>query len=289
MLLVGGMGGYAADTLVDMVQGEDAEPALYTVFVNVAPQEFRFPLVGFVNIAQGNQTFPQIGFVNNNAGNFSGLQLGFVNITHESLRGVQIGFANTTVQEAEGLQLGFFNIAAKSLRGMQLGFFNYVDNVEAGIPIGFLSIVRRGGYKASETFFSNILTTGLSFKIGVEKFYTSIIAAYNPFAEKGIENKIATGFGFGSLLPIGGSFFINPEWQLVSFLSESSPLITSAGLYAGFNINAKISLSLGPSLSWIALSNNSQQFPQSLFGFERKLDDKRIVIIGAQAALRMRL
>lgn len=72
----------------------NSEYALYSLFINVVPNNFNFPLVGFINIAQGNHNYPQIGFVNATLGSYKTAQVGFVNTNFKTTQGVQVGFVN---------------------------------------------------------------------------------------------------------------------------------------------------------------------------------------------------
>jgi hypothetical protein len=76
-------------------QEPESGAAFYTLFVNIVPEQFRFPLIGFVNLAWGSHASPQIGFVNSNQKNLSGLQAGFINASGGDFQGLQAGFVNT--------------------------------------------------------------------------------------------------------------------------------------------------------------------------------------------------
>jgi hypothetical protein len=194
---------------------------VYTFFVNIVNESFHFPLIGFVNIAAGSHNSPQIGFINWNQNNFTGLQAGFVNTVGGDFNGLQMGFVNTTVKSLNGVQLGFVNTAingfdgtqisfvniAKKINGFQFGFINYAESVENGIPLGFISIVRNGGYKALELGISELAPLNLSFKIGIDRLYTTINISYNP-KETDIQEAIYIGYGLGSIIPINNYLFV---------------------------------------------------------------------------------
>lgn len=248
---------------------------LYTFFVNIVNEQFRFPLVGFVNIADGNHNSPQIGFINWNQSNFKTLQMGFVNTIGGDMGGLQMGFVNTIFGEnAEGLQMGFVNTSVnkfsgsqisfinvtKQLKGLQLGFINYADSVEEGIPIGFLSIVRNGGYKAIELGVSEISPFNLSFKIGLEKFYTSFTVAYNPFKE-GIREQIIWGAGLGTIIRIGETFLFNPEIIFYNSINGNFQNYISFVPHFGYRLMSNLSIVAGPSIVWTYSKNNEMQEP----------------------------
>jgi hypothetical protein len=319
---------------------------LYTFFLNIINEQFRFPLIGFVNIAGGSHSLPQIGFVNWNQNNFrtlqmgfintvggdtEGLQLGFVNTTIKSFTGVQMGFVNTVGGDTEGLQLGFVNTTVKSftgaqigfvntavgenvgglqlgfvnttinkfsgaqisfvnitkhLNGLQLGFINYTDSIEKGIPIGFLSIVRNGGYKAIELGISEISPFNVSFKIGVERFYTTFIVSYNPFRES-IRDQIIWGAGFGTIIPLGATFFINPELTAHNGINENFQH-TSFVPYFGYNILPNLSVVAGPSVIWAYAKENKDMENPFYHIFEYTINDDNKLYLGTRIAIRFR-
>jgi len=288
------------------------DTALYSFFLNIAPNEYNIPLIGFVNIARGNHSIAQIGFVNWNHGNFSGLQAGFVNTVGGSFNGAQFAFVNTNVGETKGAQFafvntavkpitgaqfGFVNVAAQGIKGPQFGFVNYADSIENGVPIGFISVVRNGGYYAVEYSFSEFYTYNVGFKIGVDRFYSTLFVSYNQTNEASWDN-FAIGFGIGSLLPIGKLFFFNPE-----YIALSSPIVDdlSLGFYNSGNRNlqtlvtyfgvnlGKLSFTLGPSVTFIQIAENASQ-PEPLFSlYSYDFDQRNRIVIGARAAVRWRL
>jgi hypothetical protein len=308
---------------------------IYTFFVNIVHEPFRFPLFGFVNIARGNHQLAQVGLLNWNSGNFSGFQTGFVNTIGENLLGVQGGFLNTAVDGVEGVQAGFINITAgdtkgiqggmanitgafngiqggfvnaairggqgvqagfvnvslQKLRGAQFGFVNYTDSIEGGIPVGFISVVRNGGYQAVEYSFSEFFPLGVGVKLGVEKFYTTLSVAYNPINGQSIEN-LAAGIGVGSIIPVGGMFFFNPE------LSHFNPAvfkedrhILSLVPFFGFKFGKHFSVTAGPSVTWVHASGDDA-LPKPLFKIaehtfaEDPVMGKNSIVVGARAAVR---
>jgi hypothetical protein len=311
--------------------------SIYSFFLNVVDESFRFPLLGFVNIAVGNFNTVQLGFVNWNTrnltgvqagfintvgGNFSGvqpgfintvggnflgvqagfintvagdvdgLQAGFINTTTGALDGAQIGFVNTIVSGGRGLQMGFVNTSVETLRGVQLGFLNYAESIEGGIPIGFLSIVRHGGYYALEYSFTEYLPFTLGFKIGVEKFYTTIFASANPFDER---NNFATGVGFGSIIHINDTFFFNPElismnvfpWENDKVSWENNTNLFIFVPYFGYNITRNFSASIAPSLTW-ANSWGSESAKPFFSIYDWELNERNNLILGARAGVRYR-
>jgi len=285
--------------------------------VNIVSEPFNFPLIGFVNIARGNHLFPQIGFINLNTANFSslqagfintalgdvnglqlgfintaagdlsGLQLGFVN-TANSFAGSQIGFINTTARESQGLQLGFVNTAARAHNGVQIGFVNYAESIENGIPIGFISIVRRGGYRAVELSFTEFYHFNAGLKLGVERFYSTLFAAYNSVTDFDLKY-FAAGLGFGSIIRISESFFVNPEVNSLStFESRGNRQYLSFVPFFGFDINRFFSVTLGPSVTWTRANSDAELRSPNFYITEHRINDNNSIVVGARAALRLR-
>jgi hypothetical protein len=291
---------------------------VYSVFYNHVNEDFTFPLIGFVNTAKGDHKWLQLGFVNTNTGNFTGsqigfvnttagsfsgaqigfintaakevndIQLGFINTTADSLNGAQIGFVNTAVKEADGLQFGFINTAVKKLKGAQIGFVNYTDTIEKGIPIGFLSIVRHGGYMALEYGFSEFYPVTVGFKIGVEKFYTSFFAAYSP-AQEVAANSFALGAGLGSIIPVSGSFFFNPEVNTLHSLgSDDDNQQVSLVTFFGYSFNRHFSITAGPSVTWSHCGKDGS-LPKSLFSIvSHEINARNNLVVGARLGVRYR-
>jgi hypothetical protein len=273
--------------------------------VNIVNGQFRYPLIGFVNIASGSHDLPQVGFFNWNQNDFSTLQLGFINTTGGGMEGLQMGFVNTAAGGMSGLQLGFVNTAVKSFKGMQfgfvntstgsgvsglqIGFINYADSFEKGLPIGLLSIVRNGGYKAIELGVSEISPFNLSFKIGVEKLYTSFVVSYNPFRDDpfngGIREQIILGAGLGSIIQLGKAFYLNPEITSHTAISEDFQHYVGIVPYFGYNIISNLSVAAGPSLVWAYNENIKSLFYRIV---EYSINDENTLYLGARLALRFR-
>jgi hypothetical protein len=180
---------------------------------------------------------------------------------------------------------------------MQFGFINYADSVEGGIPIGFISVVRNGGYRAVEYSLSEFYPVNLGFKIGIEKFYSTIYVGYNPFDGFKPES-FATGWGMGSILRINDSFFFNPELIQYSpvtdglnYLSFSASSVLSLVPFFGYKLSDNFSVTVGPSISWVRDSNNEQYVPiKPFFKFAEYVfegdDRNRSIVLGVRAAVR---
>ena len=274
---------------------------VYTFFVNVVNEDWRFPLVGFVNTAIGDHTGAQVGFVNSNVGSFSGTQIGFLNTTTndtrggqigfvntvgDSFNGGQVGFVNTTSADIGGAQLGFMNIARR-LEGLQLGFVNIVDEVVSGVPIGFLSVVRHGGYRAVELSVSEFHPVNVGFRIGVERFYTTISVAHNPFADTNSE-RFATGFGFGTIVPINDAFFFNPEVIGLASLGRTSRNLTSFVPFFGYHFCDRFSVTAAPTVTWSRSPRDTDLLEPVVSIATFEIDDRNEIVIGGRVSVRWR-
>jgi uncharacterized protein YjbI with pentapeptide repeats len=215
-------------------------------FVNSAGIGLKGMQIGFVNATHGDVRGVQCGFVNITDDVLSGLQTGFVNANFGGLTGAQLGFVNVSDTAVTGLQIGFVNVAS-SFSGLQFGFVNVADSISSGIPIGFLSFVKYGGYKAIEVSVSEFYPIGLTFKTGVERFYTGVHVGVNPSFSRN------TDFGFiaGSILPMGEGWDFNPEiLQMGNMFNSSKLQITALRLQVGYAFSDKFRVVAGPSLAW---------------------------------------
>ncbi len=279
----------------DMVKTK-REYVAYTLFYNVVPDQFNYPLIGFVNVAKGNHKGVQfgflnttlkdfkglkVGFVNTTIGNSSGVQVGFVNTTLCDYSGLQLGFVNTTIKNTEGFQLGFVNIAGKGIKGSQLGFMNITDTISNGVPIGFLSIVKKGGYRAVEVSVDELYPVNVVFKIGVPQFYSFVKSSYNYNYSK----PIALGLGFGSLIPLGKNFYFNPEAGSMSSFNNNSNTTTLA-TNVRYSINSKLQLAAGLSAVWLNYPQGENMYDQPFFSLiNHEINVRNNILVGARIAL----
>jgi len=316
---------------------DDTEPSshrgLYTFFFNYTSEPFPYPLVGFINIHRGNHQTAQLGYFNWNTRKFSGLQAGFINTTGGNLNGVQAGFINTTTGDLRGYQaafvnttfgnmtgvqtgyvnvatkhmigpqIGFVNVALKGIRGPQIGFFNYVDSIENGVPIGLISIVRKGGYYAVEYSFSEFFPATVGLKLGLEKFYSTILVSYNFVnGSDAAHENVVTGIGFGSIIPIGKGFFFNPELNQLNPVyaqgtdetnGRNDSFLLSLVPSFGFKAGKHFSVTAGPSVSWLWDWKSGPSHDRTLLraysGYNHEINENNSVVIGARAAVRLQL
>ena len=257
-------------------------------FINSATQVVHGAQIGFMNTAIKELHDAQVGFVNTALNEVRGVQMGFVNTTIKASHGVQMGFVNSAIKASRGVQMGFVNVTRRKETGVQLGFFNYVDTLEKGVPIGFLSIIRRGGYLALETGFSEFFPVMVGFKTGVEKFYTTLYIAYRPF-ESSSKNRYATGVGFGSIIPLKKSFFFNPELHLFNPIEKkNNRQLSSIIPLFGYHFNRHFSITAGPSVVWSNCEADAVLLKPVFYLANFDINNKNAIFVGARAGLRYR-
>jgi len=268
---------------------------LQTGFVNTTWGQFDGVQAGFLNTVAGNTNGLQVSFVNTAVGELRGAQAGFVNTSIKGMTGPQFGFVNTAIMKKTGPQFGFVNTAVQGIRGTQIGFINYADSIEGGIPIGFLSIVRKGGYHAVEYSFSEFFPATVGLKLGVERFYTTIFASYN-FTEGYSRENIVTGFGAGSIFPVGKRFFINPELNGFFYpihVNVKEKTVINSNLFSfvpmfGFKPTRHFSVTLGPSVSWVFNwpSSDDTRLKPHFSLYTHDFNENHSVVIGIRTAAR---
>jgi hypothetical protein len=78
-----------------------------------------------------------------------------------------------------------------------------------------------------------------AYKIGLPKLYTSFMVAYVP-------DGVAAGIGFGSILPIGGKFFFNPEINSLTTVNKYPQQYVSLLPRFGVKLNNRLSIVVAP-------------------------------------------
>jgi hypothetical protein len=317
-------------------QEKAPDSVFYSVALNIAPSDFRIPLMGLVNLSRGNQDLPQFGLFNWNAGSFSSLQFSMFNMALGGARGLQLGIANVSTGQAsksfqlgltnfqkgqceglqfglanfraqlsKGVQFGVLNIAASnkedtkgvqaglanisggSLKGLQIGLFNLVNDVVSGVPVGLLSVVRHGGYYAIEASFDEAMPVNLALKIGVKKFYTSLIASYDPTISVGREPRAAFGFGagFGSIFSFKKTaFFINPEISYVTIIQFKQQFV-NLRILGGYQFNDHFSFVIGPSFNYMHVGEDSDN-TAPVFKAGSEVTAGNLLMFGLKAGVR---
>ncbi|MDA3958288.1 hypothetical protein [Oceanispirochaeta sp.] len=170
-------------------------------------------IAGVSNInMEETRGFQFAGVSNTNFGDSTGLiWSGTLNSVFGDSKGVLVSTINVTTGEMRGLQVGTLNYAARS-KGIQLGVINVAAEGSDSLPIGLISIIK-GGYYAIEASAGEALYGNLSYKMGVERFYTifkiggSLVDGPS-FIEGDTFDKndliLSYGLGWGSLIPLSG-------------------------------------------------------------------------------------
>jgi hypothetical protein len=147
---------------------------------------------GIANIAK-ESTF-QLGGISNITTGITGSQIsGIVNIAKEST--FQLGGISNISLGTTGTQISPILNIAKEVNGLQFGLINYAEDMN-GVPIGLISFVKNSkGKPEFEIGFSDSLNTFISFKFGINKFYTIFSGGINYINNPTL---MAYGFGFGT-------------------------------------------------------------------------------------------
>jgi len=286
-------GGDARGAQISMVNTAGGDFfGLHAGFINTAFGSVSGAQIGIVNTSIGDMRSAQIGYINTSLGDTSGAQVGIVNTSRGEMRGAQIGFINTASRGGRLPQIGLVNTSSGPLTGTQFGFINFAESIEDGIPIGFISIVRNGGFRAVEYTFSEFFPVSVSLRLGVERFYSTLLVAYDVTGDRVWENFV-TGFGIGSIIPMGESFFMNPE--LIAFYpvrleQDDDPLrqVLSFAPLVGFNINAHFSVTAGPTVTWSTAPNADERQDPIFSIMTHDINSRHSIVVGARAGLRFR-
>lgn len=223
-------------------------------FINIVPDHYNSVLFGSVNLAHGSQEGLQFSLFNWNQHNFVGdhLQLATLNIVGGSISGgTQVGFLNFCIDSLKGTQVGLFNFSKKR-DGIQIGFVNYCDTMSSGLSFGVISIVKKG-FHAFEFGITEMYPINISYKVGGTRgLYNSVNFSCNYEGNiNNAKNGPILGFGFGSVIPVSKSLFINPDFsfQAISLLKSKQKLL-AISIKLSYAIAKKIHLSAGPSYAF---------------------------------------
>ncbi len=249
-------------------------------FLNFGSKNVQGLQLGFGNHSKQNISGSQIGFFNQVRNNLIGLQMGFVNEVKDSTNGVQIGFVNETRKNTKGLQFGFINETKGKVTGWQVGFLNVADTIENGVPVGFFSFVMEGGYRAVEVSSNELYPINIAFKTGVPLLYSFVQGSFN----SNYQNAFAMGAGLGSLIPLKGRFYFNPEATYHSSFRSDNPDATSLALNIRYSISPNFQIAFGPSIVQLSYQKNGYESPFFKFG-RYEINDRNSLVFGARVAL----
>jgi len=150
----------------------------------------------------------------------------------------------------------------------------------------------KGVYAAAEYSFSEFFPINFGLKVGIEKVYGHIGFACDPFADSSFERNFDLVAGVGSILPITGAFFFNPEILLYGNFKENQSHFSLVP-YFGFNIAGGLSLLFGPSVTWSRVTEQYSLRDPSFAIMEETYSsnnnaERNSIVIAARAALRLR-
>jgi len=197
------------------------------------------------------------------------------NITGTDVRGVQTSAILNVARRVKGVQLGLINVG-HHVSGTQIGLINYADSVD-GASIGIINIVRHG-YLHGEVWASECLPLNAVVKLGVQRYYTLLGLASEPFGNR---VQWASGFGIGTAGRPHGRVTFSVDiihWALAGSTSDvdaeniDSRQLTQLRPALAWQIEpqGRLQLVVAPTLNLaIAWSNDHQ--PQWDFGANQKL------------------
>ena len=234
---------------------------------NVSQNITGIQIGGIANVSDSIKGI-QFGGIANLSSEVHGIQFGGIANVAESVKGIQFGGIANLTEKIEGIQYagignvsnkvsgasfgGIFNLTG-TLNGVQFaGIVNVVDTVASGVPVGLVNIVRKGAYREWSLNFADYLNVGLSFKMGIRKFYTIFSAGAN-FLE---DDLWVTGIGFGHRTSLGSRFDFQPEivgyhyypWNFKKIYNLSSTHLKIGFIY---KLNNRLGISIAPSLYYL--------------------------------------
>jgi hypothetical protein len=108
-------------------------------------------------------------------------------------------------------------------------------------------------YKSVDvSLMSDIAPYNVTFNIGIEKIYGSLIVSYYPTFSPKYETKYTgIGFGIGSNILINKNIYFNPKIMGIFTLENKNTTFSSLKTDFGYQINSFFSIFLGTGITWI--------------------------------------
>jgi hypothetical protein len=308
-----GMKGIQTSGIINMVNNQMSGIQLSGIVNTVNGETKGIQASGLANITNGEMKGIQVSGFNLVNGGMKGLHVsGIANLVNGGMKGIQVsGIANLVSDEMKGIQIagignGFSNMTGlqiggiynrvNTLRGLQVGLVSVNDTIAKGISLSLVNIVKRGFYKEWEFSFSDYANVALSYKMGMQKFYTIYTAGVN-FIE---DNLWIVGLGFGNRTPIGNRFDFQPElisfnYFPTNFKDIQNTFATRLKFGLVYRLNEKYSLSLAPSVYVMTAQKdnnpNSEFYKISPLGalYTNESDNKQTTIgVGISIGLSIR-
>jgi hypothetical protein len=174
---------------------------------------------------------------------------GIANMTEKSDGAQFAGIANISKEVSGASFAGIFNRTG-TLQGCQFGLVNVIDTIESGISIALVNIVKKGYYHEWSLSFADYLNVGVSYKMGIQKFYTIFTAGGN-FLTK--DKLWGYGVGFGNRTELNRRFDFQPEivmYQYFPYNFKNIQQTSATHLKFGFicKLNERFGIVVAPSL-----------------------------------------
>ncbi len=203
---------------------------------------------GIINMTNESRGFRFAGITNLGKSHQGAQVSGIVNVTGENDGFQFAGVANLS-EEVSGVSIGGLFNRTGTLKGFQFGIVNVTDTIEKGFSMAIINIVKKGFYDEWALTFSDYMNVGLSYKAGIQKFYTIYTIGGNF-----IEDKLwVAGIGFGNRTALGKRIDFQPEIISYSYFPsdfKNAQPTWATHLKLGFvyNITDKLGISVAPSI-----------------------------------------
>ena len=202
----------------------------------------------------------QAGGLFNGADDVKGMQIGGLFNGADDVKGMQMGGLFNAADNVNGVQISGIYNRSNTLRGLQIGLISVNDTIEKGISLSLVNIVKRGFYREWELSFSDYANLALSYKMGVQRFYTIYSVGAN-FIE---DNLWLVGIGFGNRTSLSSRFDFRPEvvafnYYPMNFKNIQSTFSTHLKFGFVYNISEQLGLSLAPSVYVMNSSRKSNK------------------------------
>jgi len=203
---------------------------------------------GIVNICNQATNVQFAGIVNMSEHTLGAQFAGIANVT-ERIEGAQFAGITNISKEVSGLSFGGIFNRTGTLRGFQFGVVNIVDTIESGVSMAIINIVKKGFYNEWSLSFADYQNVGISYKMGIQKFYTMITAGANFMKD----NLWVFGIGFGNRTVLNKRFDFQPEIVSYHFfpidfknIQDTSATYLKFGFV--YKFNEKLGIVFAPSI-----------------------------------------
>ncbi len=190
---------------------------------------------GISNITLSDLKGWQVAGLSNHVDQASGVQIGGASNFSKNMKGVQVaGMSNWNQYEYRGVQISGGLNYTKQLKGLQIGVVNVADSVAGGVMLGVVNWAKNG-FHVFEFSSNDVTSYNLSFKSGVEAFYTVLKAGINPHDRQLWDY----GMGIGTLARLKQRVFVDLEatYHVIQPLDQ--------GYIDGVNVETRVQMRLG--------------------------------------------